>query len=243
MRTRNSTYSLSSTKSNSTLYNENGWKLSGIQKVPRDFLENLERTGKKIGNKSLFGSVSSLLYRGKNNARYVLKHIDFLNGRKKRERKKIFDTEVKIGSIRGIEKVGPRILARRVTPVGGNYVMNHAKLGIPGAKIYSLASVRKQLSTRMWEEIKNKVRQFQNITHGQHGDLHGGNILIVKVPTRHGKTKMYIRIIDYGAHRTFKELKYKGRHYKKHMGMKVYNLGVGQRFIKNQNWFKTLRTR
>ncbi len=121
--------------------------------------------------------------------------------------KKTFNTEVRIGSIRGIEKTGPRVLAYRTNSYGGNYIMNHAKMGVSRARIIPLSEVRRTLKPRMWEKIKEKVRQFQKITNGQHGDLHGKNILIVQIPRRHGKTKTYIKIIDYGAHRRFKELK------------------------------------
>jgi hypothetical protein len=156
--------------------------------------------------------------------------------------KKTFNTEVRIGSIRGIEKTGPRVLAYRTNSYGGNYIMNHAKMGVSRARIIPLSEVRRTLKPRMWEKIKEKVRQFQKITNGQHGDLHGKNILIVQIPRRHGKTKTYIKIIDYGAHRRFKELK-KARYYKVYGGMKVYRFDSGQNFIKNKNWLKTLKTR
>jgi hypothetical protein len=218
---------------NNTLNSENGWKLT--RHAPKGILNRLSRTGgQRIGHDSVFGSVYTLMHNG-NNSRYVIKHIPFKNN-KNRDRKHIFKTEVKIGGIRNIGRVGPRVIAYRMTPFGGNYVMDHVKMGDSRAKIFSLADVRSQITPDFWNKIKKKIKEFENITHGNHGDLHGDNILIVQ-SKKTGKTD--IRIIDYGAHRTYKELKKKSFHSRKN-GLKVYNVGPGQKFRRTKNLIKAL---
>ena len=139
-----------------------------------------------------------------------------------------------------IGTVGPRVLAYKKSPYHGEYIMNDVKFGQPNAKVYSLSSIRRKIKQPdrdiLYKRIQNKINQFHNITHGEHGDLHSGNILIVSKPDG----TMNVKIIDYGAFRTFKELKHKGAYLTKHLDMKAYNLGPGQKFISDKSWFNRI---
>jgi tRNA A-37 threonylcarbamoyl transferase component Bud32 len=111
------------------------------------------------------------------------------------------------------------------------YIMDDVRMGIPGARMKSLGDSTPTRS--LWKKVLDKVEEFHRIAGGQHGDLHDHNIMVVKT---NGKTS--IKIIDYGAFRSYKELRNIGHHVSYHRGMKVYNLGNGQNFIKNKNWLK-----
>jgi hypothetical protein len=214
------------------LRNEDGWKLTKYGSP--SLLGNLSRTPRFIGTQSVYGKVERLSYKG-NEHTFVLKKINFSTNNTNRAH--IFDTEVRVGSKNGIGKVGPRVLAYRFTPFGGEYIMDNVEMGHLNSKVIPLARVRKQLSPEFWNAIEKVVTDFHRIARGFHGDLHGDNIIIVKVGP-----KYYIKIIDYGAFRNFSELKHKDKPIKKHYGLNVYNLGKGQKFIYNKNFFKLLKT-
>ena len=216
---------------------KNSWILTG-QSVPKNFLNNLERTNKILGSKSSFGTVSPLLYKGTNNSSYVIKKIPFLNNNIKNSHiRRIFNKEIGVGSIRGINNVGPRILAFTRRPTYLEYIMNHAKHGNPNAVITPITQAKK-IDVKLWSKIIKKVRNFQRITGGEHGNIHGNNILLVTIP---GNPKTFIKIIDYGSHRSHEELKNKIKESKKHFGMNLFSFKTGgQKFIHNNNALKTM---
>jgi hypothetical protein len=214
-----------------TMANESGWILT--RHAPPGLLKDLTRTSKIIGHPSVFGKVVQLSYKG-NESRFVKKIMNF-NPLTNTSRSHIFSTEIKIGSLPSIGRVGPRIVAYRLTPFGGEYIMDNVKLGMENSRIVSMANLGKRFNPKILEAIVKTVKEFQKITKGQHGDLHGDNILLVQPK----EASVYIRIIDYGAHRTLKELKKIGPILKKHHGMNVYKPGqVGQHFVYNKNWLK-----
>ena len=209
-----------------TLADEDDWKYTKYGY--KGLLEGLSRTGQRIGKLSVFGKVERVSFKG-NVHTFLIKSVPGVNN----NRKHIFETEVKVGSKNNIEKVGPRILAYRYTPFGGEYIMDSVEMGNPNAKVFTFESVKRQIPLELVEGV---IKDFHRITRGMHGDLHGDNILCVQV---NGKT--YVRIIDYGAFRTFDEIKAKGKPVKKHLGINAYNLGKGQKFMYNKNHFKRIR--
>ena len=215
--------------SQKTLSEEDGWKLTKFGS--QNLLKKLSRTGKEIGKLSVFGKVERLSYSG-NEHTFVVKKIDFSSNS---NRAHIFKTEVNVGSKNNIGKVGPRVFAFRTTPFGGEYVMDNVEMGHSNAKVFTVTNVKKQFTLAIWYKLHKLVQDFHKITRGQHGDLHGDNILVVQVG---GKT--YLRIIDYGAFRNSRNLKSLGTPIKKHFEMNVYNVGIGQKFIKNRNQLKRI---
>ena len=220
---------------NKTMVGESGWSFTRYG--GKDFLKDLTRTGIRIGEKSVHGTVESLSYKG-DIYRYVIKKIN-INPRNNADNLHMFKTEVNVGSIQGIKKVGPRIFAYRKTPFSAEYIMDNVQLGKPGSKIYTLNQVKKKLSKDEWKLLDKTVNEFHKITKGMHGDLHGGNILFIVRPDG----KEYFKIIDYGAFRHNENLNYKkkGIPVLKHYGVSVYNFGIGQRFINNKNFLNVVR--
>lgn len=220
---------------NKTMGIEGGWKFTRYG--GKDFLKNITRTGKRIGEKSVHGVVESLSYKG-NEFRYVIKKIN-INPRNRADSVHMFETEVMVGGKQGIKKVGPRVFAYRITPFGGEYIMDNVQFGNKDAKIYSLNQIKRKLSPDGWKLVDKTVDEFHKITKGMHGDLHGGNILFIVKPDG----REYFRIIDYGAFRPNENLHYKkkGIPVLNHYGIKVYNFGIGQRFINNKNFLNVVR--
>ena len=220
------------------LESEEGWVLTNYGKVIHNLLGKLSRTQRNIGTQSVYGKVERLSYEG-NEHLFVLKKIDFKNNNSNRAH--IFDTEITVGSKKNIGRVGPRVLAFRRTPFGGEYIMDNVEMGNATAIVKPLSKVRILLTPELsgfWDAIEGAMLDFHRITHGQHGDLHGDNILIVQI----GKQR-YIRIIDYGAFRNENEIKSKKLTNRKHYGLNVYNLGKGQQFIHNKNFFSKLKSK
>jgi hypothetical protein len=152
----------------------------------------------------------------------------------KAESQSSFNTEIKVGQMKNINQVGPRVLAFRRLQGKGQYIMDNVELGDAKAKVYTFSQFKRAKIPGFLDFFKNAVKRFHTITKGNHGDLHGGNILIVV----NGKN-IRVNIIDYGAFRTRKELlnaRAKYRHY----NMNVYNAGKGQGFIYNSNSLKNL---
>ena len=217
-------------KVSSVLSTERGWILTKHAKP--GILDKLTRTSERIGSSSVFGVVKKLLY-GTSDNTYVIKFIKFspLNTNKEFS----FMTEVKIGSLRRIGKVGPRVIAYRKTIKGGEYVMDNVEMGDKSAKSYAAANKRIKITPELWILIKQTINNFYKITKGYHGDLHGNNIMIVI-----NKTGVSIKIIDYGAHRRF-NINF-GNVVHMHKGYKVYQPGgIGQKFIHNKNFLKTFK--
>ena len=195
-------------------------------------LDKLSRTSERIGAASVFGVVKKLLY-GTSDNTYVIKFVKFspINTNKEFS----FMTEVRIGSLRRIGKVGPRVIAYRKTLKGGEYVMDNVEMGNKNAKTYSASNKRIKITPPLWSLIKSTINNFYKITKGYHGDLHGNNIMIVI-----NKTSVLVKIIDYGAHRRFNTNF--GNVVQIYKGAKVYKPGgIGQKFIYNKNFLKTLK--
>ena len=209
------------------------WRVTRYGKLYPGLLSKITR-GRRIGQKSVYGKVIELLYRGRRDSRFVLKSMIFPE-RSRAKRRHIFDTEVRVGTMRNIQKVGPRVLAWRYTSKGGEFVMDDARFGVPEAKLESLEDIiqKGRLTKRLIRKVIEKVQEFHKVVGGEHGDLHGDNIMVVR---KGDKTS--IKIIDYGAFRSYRELRRLGRPVNTHGGMKVFSLGMGQNYIRNKNWLK-----
>ena len=173
---------------------QKGWKLTQYGKDLNLDIKLFENTHENIGERSKHGTVERLVYRGNRHA-FVMKTILF----KSISSTQIFDTEIKVGQMKDIYKVGPRVIAHRRLQTKGQYIMDNVEMGSPHAKVHSLYKLRKV--PNIMKSVYKVVEMFHKITGGQHGDLHGGNILVVKIGE-----KVYIRIIDYGAFKSLKEL-------------------------------------
>jgi hypothetical protein len=195
----------------------------------------LINTRKPIGNLSKHGSVTRLLYEG-NPRMFVMKTIPF----KSNDSRTIFDTEIKVGQMKNINQVGTRVLAWRKLRSMGQYIMENVEKVATGnepVQVYTFSQF-KHSNPKIFNAFKptfiSFLAKFHRITGGNHGDLHGGNILVI-VKGR----KVYIKIIDYGAFRLRQEL-LRAKKVARYYNMNVYNVGNGQRFIYNSNSLKNL---
>jgi len=131
-----------------------------------------------------------------------------MNKNEKTEKtEKIFDNEVSIGSLKGIGEVGPRIYGYKKTPTQLMYVMdNVAKMNkcinctAVTVNEYFGRNVCLSRKHPFYQMMYNTLVNFYTITRGWHGDLHGGNIMVILDQT--GALKS-VKIIDYGAHQKF----------------------------------------
>jgi serine/threonine protein kinase len=201
-----------------TLANEDGWTLTGYG-TPK-LLEKLYRTGESIGARSVHGTVRKL-----SNNKFVIKKIPFTNNSQKHS----FNTEVKVGSKPRIAEVGTRVFAFRSTDSYGEYIMDRITKGV------SVKNLRPNEYLHYKNKIQQKLNAFHAITGGEHGNLHGGNILILFEGNN-------VKFIDYGAFRSTNELR-KKKPYQTFNGMNVYNLGQGEKFIHNNNRLKHIGLR
>ena len=171
----------------------------------RNQFKNL-KLGPEIGAKSVFGQVFTLLP----DNRYVLKRSKFIN----ETAKKAFETEIKVGSMPDIKKVGPRVYAYRfVTKNGsdyGEYIMDNVTNGKTYEHVEDLRAYFRRVyrtyfcpSNNFKEPIAvalyKTLLKFYQITKGFHGDLHAGNIFVLT----DDKNKIKVRFIDFGTHRKF----------------------------------------
>lgn len=147
---------------------------------------------------------------------FAIKTMDFLN--KDMDYLKVFLNEVKVGTSPGIEKVGPKIYAWRVTrtPDGeikqGQYIMDNYNYGLArDEKVQKLSMYMKRFSggacpmkgDPIFQKVKSAMVTFWRATKGYHGDLHTNNMAVI-IDTHTGKPKKVI-VFDYGAHRPFKK--------------------------------------
>jgi hypothetical protein len=225
-----------SNNSNKPFSVQKGWRLTAYGRG-LDFTQ-LVNTRQVMGKLSKHGSVTRLEYK-KNPHMFVMKTIPF----KSNDSRAVFDTEIKVGQMKNINKVGTRVVAWRKLGTMGQYIMENVEkvaANSPGndpVKVYTFSRF-KQANPAVFNMFKSKFKEFlyafHRITGGNHGDLHGGNILVV-VKGR----SIYIKIIDYGAFRTRRELT-KARKVARYYNMNVYNVGNGQEFIYNANSLKNL---
>jgi hypothetical protein len=163
------------------------------------------------------GGVYSLLYATtQKNTPYMIKVMDFKNNLRE---KQTFLNEIRVGSIDGIHTVGPQYLAFKMEKNRGFIIMFAIENSITLEWFLTLGGI---VDDSFYKKINKQLKNFYKITQGYHGDLHGGNILIVPHKTvqkqrvyKNGKTSLqphgpypigtakYILIIDYGGHRSF----------------------------------------
>ena len=124
----------------------------------------------------------------------------------------IFDNEVKIGSIPGIEAVGPRIYAYKKTHNQLIYIMDRlVTLENSRIKQISLLTLNEYYNKVLkktcpapnhpiYKELSKTLVRFYTLTKGYHGNLNVYNIMVLLDKTLKNPK---VRIIDYGAHRLF----------------------------------------
>ena len=159
----------------------------------------------KLGSGS-YGTVYEL----GSDKKYVLKTMK-LNGNNSpdEEYKKIFLTEIRVGTTPGIQRVGPRIYSWRIHKVGnhwtGEYIMDNILRGDNSLFSYTLKSFIKKYkperNANVFKKLKTTIRNFWIITKGYHGDLRTDNIAVV---TNENGTVVRVMIYDYGAHKRTK---------------------------------------
>jgi len=158
----------------------------------------------RIGVKSVHGAAYKCMYNGRPVILKVINHLtdpEELSG---------FFNEIRIGQIKGIEKLGTRTLAYGFSNNIGYHLMtdvtyNKSKL----MESVSLNEYMKKLNAcpstnhSLYKKLFKTLFDFYKLTKGYHGDLHGGNIYVVyKLP--YIDNVKSIKIIDYGAHVNFK---------------------------------------
>lgn len=164
------------------------------------------RIGSRIGNKSAYGQVFSIDIVGFPKGAFVLKLMPF----KAASDQKIFMNEVNVGVNQELylQKVGPVIVAYKLTKYYGAYLMNSFTEGKQGLQSMSLSSyVKKEnycprSNSPLVRKLRESLLKFYNITKGFHGDLHSKNIALT-LDTNNKIQDVYI--FDYGAHTFFKE--------------------------------------
>jgi hypothetical protein len=239
----------------STLGAEHGWTMT--RHATKALLSHLIRTDVRIGTPSTFGVVHKVLVDNGNDCQFVMKTIriprqvvtgfslNFNTLRTKINRNNnrntylnrigSFQTEVKIGSLKNIGLVGPRVYAWRITPTGAEYIMDNVLLGDQRAKVYPFSKVYK--NEHILKLALDAIKLFQQITKGYHGDLHKNNIQVVVTPEK----VVYVMIIDYGSWRPASVNKNLGQFITMHHGLNVYRPGGrGTPFIKNNNMIKRI---
>ena len=112
---------------------------------------------------------------------------------------KIFLNEVRVGSLPGIQQVGPKIYAFRLVQqqskyFKGQYIMD--RLHFVSLENY-IKNTCPEPSDPLYKRMRETIEKFWKITKGYHGDLHDDNIGVIPETGR-------VVIIDYGAHRKFK---------------------------------------
>jgi hypothetical protein len=170
-------------------------------------------SGRQLGSASTYGTVIEI------GGKFVKKKMIF----KKNQADaylKIFLNEIRVGSIPGIQKVGPKIYAWRIhrnsagDATSGEYIMDNFNIvpegytSVPFDKyIRDVLGNRKTFRLKILENIFYKkfkyfLREFWRITKGYHGDLGIQNIAIVyNKSTRLVKKFIFF---DYGSHKKFK---------------------------------------
>ena len=127
---------------------------------------------------------------------------------------KIFTNEVRVGSLPGIKRVGPKIYAWRVLRdsrdriTSAEYIMDDFTAVPPDHVVFTLHQYAHALNScpraddPIFPLMKKTLTNFWRITKGYHGDLHMNNLAVVI----NKKTTMPLKVIifDYGSHKKFK---------------------------------------
>ena len=156
--------------------------------------------GKRIGDASAYGAVHEI----GTSLKYVVKRMRIHDA----SSKKIFFNEIRVGSMPGIQKVGPRIYAWRIKDGYGEYIMDNFVRGNRGLTVSSLYQYMVKhyykkcppKSNPIWGRLRTLLKNFWIITKGYHGDLHMSNIAVIQK----GDSIERLVIFDYGAHKKFK---------------------------------------
>lgn len=178
----------------------------------RNAVQHLDKD--RFISRGTYGSVHSL----KGTDRYVMKIMKFADpGHGNGIDIKSFFTEVRVGSMKDIEQVGPRIYAWKLTrnaagrATHGSYIMDSFASMTPAGctftniSAYAYDEFKKHPLTNSHPfvaKLKETLVRFWTITKGYHGDL-PGNIGVIHVK---GKPLEIRRVIlfDYAAHKRFK---------------------------------------
>ncbi len=251
-----------------TIAAEHGWTMT--RHASKSLLRHLVRTNERIGTPSVHGVVRKVLVASTgNDCQFVMKtvkiprkYINFIietpennnnsiNRNKYLDKIESFKTEISVGSLKYIANVGPRVYAWRITPTGGEYIMDNVQLGDCTAKVYPFGRLKK--NEKILQLVLDAIDRFHKITKGYHGDLHKNNIQVVQLKSG----KMYVMIIDYGNWRPMtvnmpknatppvyvrNKNSYLGiSHSKNNNGINVFFPGNrGTPFIRNNNMIKRM---
>jgi hypothetical protein len=170
----------------------------------RNAINSSQQIGTKISS-GAFGSVYRL-----SDPRFVMKvmMIDNGNSNNTSDNLKIFLNEVRVGSIPGIQSVGPKIYAWKLIrrPDGrvysGRYIMDN--LGsFDSFSDYTDKYFKNScppLGHPLYTKLRKTLEKFWRITKGYHGDLNPSNIAVIH---ENGEVRK-VRIIDFGSHKKFK---------------------------------------
>jgi len=121
---------------------------------------------------------------------------------------KVFFNEVRVGSMPGVQKVGPRIYAWKIENGVGKYIMDNFVRGDSSLVTMSLNDYMityfplkcPPKSHPVFKKLKKVLTDFWTVTKGYHGDLHFDNIAVVMDKD----VIKRIMIFDYGSHKKFK---------------------------------------
>ena len=178
-------------------FDPSGWTPTPRTRIP-GVLTTRSHTLQRFGDSSAFGAVYQI-----GNTDYVLK----IMGPKTTKNRNIFVNEVGIGSISGIQAVGPRIYCYKETSNQLMYVMDNVASMCPPGKTCTSESINRYFGNRcpvethpIYQMVYDTLMKFYQITKGWHGDLHTGNMMVLLDQNR---DLVSVKIIDYGAHRKF----------------------------------------
>ena len=167
----------------------------------------VKNPGVQIGKPSAFGKVFAI-------GNGLVKKVMEFPMRRSTNYLKIFMNEIRVGSTPGIQAVGPKIYAWKITRnesgrmTGGEYIMDNFTTVPMGYKVFTLYDyVRKMKACPtgrhpIVDKVEAAMLTFWRLTKGYHGDLHMNNMAVV-VDMRTKLPKNVI-IFDYGTHKRFK---------------------------------------
>jgi hypothetical protein len=156
----------------------------------------------QIGTPSVHGEA----YKCKYNSRPVILKVIQL---KDQSEISGFFNEVRIGTTKGIERVGTRTLAYGISQGVAYHVMTDVTYSQSYLTSVSLNEYMRRLNAcpstdhPLYKKLFKTLFQFYKLSKGYHGDLHGGNVYVVYRP-KDINDVVSIKLIDYGAHTKFK---------------------------------------
>ena len=171
-----------------------GWKLTvhGKGKSIPDIPDNLNSLWYFQNKDNMITSPDGFAYFL--NDLYVLKRIYNHSGNHNTPQEKSFKSEVAIGSLPDIGKVGARLFVYRTVPETNDHAQYFDLLMENiGRDVIPIKDV--EITPKIVKKVWETILDFYRITKGSHGDLHGENMYL----TSTGEVK----IIDYGMYRPF----------------------------------------